>query len=160
MGFGSGTGELWYGVQTIANLIQSEMRIDYTFTNGTKRYLLYNNFRVGPVTKQYLLTISGIDAVTTDPFYINPTHLQWSLDQMNFTTRDRDNDHQPNGHNCAVHNNGHRGSGKWWYNFCSDIVINNQYNHMYSIRFNGKWHPLSFVEMKIRPKYCIIQLHQ
>ncbi|XP_065895649.1 fibrinogen C domain-containing protein 1-B-like [Dysidea avara] len=159
MGFGSLTGEFWYGLHAIhclTNLVQSELRIDYTFTNGTKGYLSYSNFRVGPASAQYPLTISGFDGVTTDPFYISPSHREWSLNQMNFTTRDRDNDHQGNGYNCAVHNYGSNGSGGWWYNYCSDIVLNNQHNHMYTIRLNGQWFPLPFVEMKIRPKKCII----
>jgi len=51
---------------------QWELRIDYTFPNGSKGYLSYSNFRVGPATKQYPLAISGFDGVnvTTDPFYM------------------------------------------------------------------------------------------
>ena len=62
MGFGSVTGEFWYGLQAIhclTNLVQSEMHIDFTFSNGTKGYLSYSNFRVGPATEQYPLIISS-----------------------------------------------------------------------------------------------------
>jgi len=84
MGFGSGTREFWYGVQAIHCLTNPEVRTDFTFSNGTKGYLSYSNFRVGPVTEQYPLAILGYDGVTPDPLYINPSHQQWSLDQMNF----------------------------------------------------------------------------
>ena len=40
-----------------------ELCIDYAFLNGSKGHLSYSNFRVGPVTEQYPLTISGLDDV-------------------------------------------------------------------------------------------------
>ena len=94
-GFGSLTGEFWFGLcgmHTMTNQGQWELRIDYILANGTKGYLPYSNFRVGPATKQYPLTISGFDRVTTDPFYTFTNHLSWSLNGGKFTTKDRDND--------------------------------------------------------------------
>ncbi|XP_065890323.1 fibrinogen-like protein 1 [Dysidea avara] len=155
-GFGSLTGEFWYGlraIQCLTNQGQWELRIDYTFTNGTKGYLSYSNFRVGPATKQYPLNISGFDRVTNDPFYTTTSNPSWSLNGWKFTTRDRDNDRWSN--NCAVQNNGGNGGG-WWYNHCSALYLNHQYNHKNKIHLNGKWHPLPFTEIKIRPKDCII----
>ncbi|XP_065893832.1 fibrinogen C domain-containing protein 1-like [Dysidea avara] len=70
-GFGSLTGEFWYGLSAIhclTNQGQWELHIDYTFTNGPKGYLSYSNCSVGPATEQYPLTISGFDGVTDDPF--------------------------------------------------------------------------------------------
>jgi len=149
-GFGSLTGEFWYGLRAIHCLTshgQWELRVDYTFTNGTKGYLSYSNFRVGPATGQYQLTISGFKGVTGDPI------AGWySLNKMKFTTRDRDND-LLSGKNCAVRHHGDN-TGGWWY--CSIIHPNHQYRNVYNIRFNHKWHPLVFIEIKIRPKNCII----
>ena len=156
-GFGSLTGEFWFGLRAIhclTNQGQWELRIDYTLTNGTKGYLSYSNFRVGPATEQYPLTISGFDGVTTEPFYITPTHIHWSLNQMKFTTRDRDNDRW--GAHCALDHVDK--SGGWWYNHCSRIRLNHQYNNKYTIYLNGQWYALSFAEMKIRPKSCMIKL--
>ena len=149
-GFGNLTGEFWYGLRAIRCLTDRrgpwELRIDYTFTNGTKGYLSYGYLRVGPDTEQYPLTISGFEGVTTDP--ITGTH---SLNQMKFTTRDRNNDQA--GHNCAVQ--GHGGNaGGWWYNDCSQIHPNHKYNHKQTIYLNGKWHRLVFIEIKIRGKDC------
>ena len=70
---------------------------------------------------------------------------------MKFTTKDRDNDEHKD--NCAVHSAGGNAGG-WWYRSCSSIYLNHQYKNHYSIVFNNKWHPLSFIEMKIKPYKC------
>ena len=147
-GFGSLTGEFWYGLRPLhclTNQGQWQLRIDFTFTNGTKSYLSYKRFSVGPANSQYQLSISGFTGITTDPFTTNP------INGMKFTTKDRDNDKYR--HNCAVIGNGINAGG-WWHNVCSHIQINHQYNHQYSIVLNGKWHPLPFIEMKIKPITC------
>ena len=83
----------------------------------------------------------------------DPSSGGHSLNGMNFTTRDRDND-QWKYYNCAVHNNGN--DGGWWYKVCSFIHPNNQYNHSLSAYLNGQWHSLPFIEIKIRPLNCNI----
>ena len=143
-GFGSLTGELWYGLHPLhclTNQGQWQLRIDFTFTNGTKSYLSYNSFSVGPANSQYQLGISGFTGVTTDPF--DDGH---PLNGMKFTTKDRDNDET--GGNCASSNGG------WWYKNCSWIRLNHLFKGKYSIRLNGKWHSLPFTEMKIKPITC------
>ena len=147
-GFGSLTGEFWYGLgplHCLTNQGQWQLRIDFTFTNGTKSYLSYKSFSVGPANSQYQLNISGFTRITTDPFATS------HLNGMKFTTKDRDND--KNGGNCAVNRDGNNAGG-WWHNSCSLIHINHQYKHQYSIRLNGKWYSLPFVEMKIKPITC------
>ena len=70
-GFGSLTGEFWYGLRPLnclTNQGQWQLRIDFTFTNGTKSYLSYNKFSVGPANSQYQLNILGFTGITTDPF--------------------------------------------------------------------------------------------
>ena len=148
-GFGSLTGEFWYGLRPLhclTNQGQWQLRIDFTFTNGTKSYLSYKSFSVGPANSQYQLSISGFTGITTDPF--NAGH---PLNGMKFTTKDRDND--KHGDNCAVNLNGNNVGG-WWYRACSYILINHQYKHQWTIFLNGKWHPLPFIEMKIKPITC------
>ena len=147
-GFGSLTAEFWYGLRPLhclTNQRQWQLRIDFTFTNGTKSYLSYNKFSVGPANSQYQLSISGFTGITTDPFSTYP------LDGMKFTTKDRDNDR--GGGNCAISGDG-RNAGGWWYNHCSHIHVNHQYKSLYSIVLSGKWYPLPFIEMKIKPTTC------
>ena len=148
-GFGNLTGELWYGLHPLhclTNQGQWKLRIDFTFTNGTKSYLSYNKFAVGPANTQYQLSISGFTGITTDPFTST-----YNIHGMKFTTKDRDNDLWDK--NCAVHNNGGNAGG-WWYNQCSHVFLNHQYKHSKSILLNKNWHPLSFIEMKIKPYKC------
>ena len=148
-GFGSLTGEFWYGLRPLhclTNQGQWQLRIDFTFTNGTKSYLSYKNFSVGPASSQYQLSISGFTGITTDPFTRHP------LNGMKFTTKDRDNDRYSSG-NCAVVVDGGNAGG-WWHKDCSYIYINHQYKHQSSILLSGKWHSLPFIEMKIKPINC------
>ena len=105
-GFGSLTGEFWYGLcplHCLTNQGQWQLRIDFTFTNGTKSYLSYTNFSVGSANSQYQLSISGFTGITTDLFTEHP------LNGMKFTTKDRDNDKC--GGNCAISRD-----GGWWHN--------------------------------------------
>ena len=158
MGFGSLTGEFWFGLNALHCLTsqgQWELRIDLKLTNGTIIYLPYNNFAVGPATEQYPLTVSGFSGYTSDPFksHLTPTSDYYALNTMKFTTRDRDNDHSPN-HNCAIPTQQHGRSGGWWYNWCTFIAPNSQHSHKYGLHLNSKWHSLSFIEIKIRPKNC------
>ena len=151
VGFGSLTGEFWYSLQPLhclTNQGQWEMRIDFTLTNGTKSYLSYSSFRVGPASSNYQLSISGYKGIaSSDPFSTS------SLNNMPFTTKDRDNDRWFN--NCAVSSAGGNVGG-WWYSVCSHILLNNQYKKIHVINFSGSWYALSFTEMKIRPLNCKI----
>ena len=158
MGFGSLTGEFWFGLNALHCLTsqeQWELRIDLKLTNETIIYLPYNKFAVGPATEQYPLTISGFSGYTTDPFYshLTSTTSRWVLNTMKFTTRDQDNDLCVGNCNCAIA--GYEGlSGGWWYNRCADINLNSQYKYKYELYLNGQWRSLSFIEIKIRPKNC------
>ena len=153
MGFGSLTGEFWFGLNALHCLTsqgQWELRVDLKLTNGTIIYLPYNKFAVGPATEQYPLTISGFTGYTTDPFNSHraPTNDVVALNTMKFTTRDQDNDRCSC--NCVIGNN----RGGWWYNNCAHIRPNSQYNYKYKIVLNGQWHSPPFIEIKIRPKNC------
>ena len=151
-GFGDLNSEFWYGLRSLHCLTSKgtwELRIDFTFTNGTKSYLHYNKFKVGPPTDNYTLSISGITGITpTDPFATFP------LNGQQFTTYDRDNDVWSDG-NCAVKGHGSKAPGGWWYNKCFHINLN--YNHggphgfMYLTKY---WYSIPFIEMKIHPTNC------
>ena len=149
-GFGSLTGEFWYGLRPLhclTNHGQWQLRIDFTFTNGTKSYLSYKSFSVGPANSQYQLSISGFTGITTDPITGS-----YSLNGRKFTTKDRDNDWYSGG-NCAVTRDGNNAGG-WWHRSCSFIHINHQYKSQYSVHLNRKWYPLPFIEMKLKPITC------
>ena len=147
-GFGNLTDEFWYGLQPLhclTNQGQWEMHIDFTLTDGTKSYLSYSSFKIGP-SSNYQLSISGFNGITSnDPFSSHP------INGMPFTTKDRDNDNWSI--NCAAYT-ADGNTGGWWYNSCLDILLNHQYNKTYGIRINRLWKATSFTEMKIRPLNC------
>ena len=150
MGFGSLTGELWYGLHALRCLTQHgewELRIDFTFTNGTKSFMHYNHFSVGPATDKYRLSISGFTGITpTDPF------TSWNINNVQFATRDR-----VDINNCAV--NGHRSTapGGWWHRNCFYINLNYNYGGPLGfIELAGTWYSPQYIEMKIRPVNCKI----
>ena len=150
-GFGSLTGEFWYGLRPLHCLTsqgQWKLCMDFKFTNGTTSYLSYDNFAVGPASKQYQLSISGFTGITTtDSFAKHP------LNGMKFTTKDRDND-KGAVRNCALNGKHDNNAGGWWYNDCSYIHPNHQYKNVHSIHLDRKWHFLPFIEMKIKPSAC------
>ena len=149
-GFGSLTGELWYCLRPLhclTNQGQWRLHIDFTFTNGTKSYMSYNSFSVGPANSQYQLSISGFTGITNeDPF------KTYNINGMKFTTKDRDNDRA--GGNCAIISGWGKDAGGWWYNNCARIQPNNQYKNRYGTYISGSWHSFQFIEMKIKPIKC------
>ena len=150
-GFGSLTGEFWYGLRPLhclTNQGQWELRIDITYSNGTKSYLSYSNFSIGPTSSNYKLSISGFNGITPiDMFSLHP------LNGMPFSTRDRENDVHDRVH-CAVNYAGN--AGGWWYAACSYILLNHEYKNRHGMYIDRSWKALSFTEMKIRPINCKI----
>ena len=148
-GFGNLHSEFWYGLKSLNCLTSKgmwELHVDFTFSNGTKSYIHYNHFEVGPATNNYRLNVTGFTGNTpTDPFATLNNNGQ------QFSTHDRDNDMHPL--NYAI--NGHDDSGGgWWHGSCNHIDLNYSYKHSGKYGFiciASKWYDLKFVEMKIRP---------
>ena len=152
-GFGDLNGEFWYGLKNMNCLTQIgqwELRVDFEFKNKTRSYLHYNVFKVGSVTYEYPLTISGFTGITpTDPLSVH--------NGMKFSTYDNDNDKHPQ--NCAAYVENVKDNGGWWYKQCWNINLNYQYNsahygsmYLASTYYNPRW-----IEMKIRPLNCTPQ---
>jgi len=144
-GFGDLSGEFWYGLRSIHCLTKDkrwELRVDFTFSNGTKSHLSYDYFRVESELSQYRLNVQKFKSIGLT----NPLD---SANGKSFTSRDYDNDLH-SGINCADK------LGGWWHNSCGHLRLNGQYNYAYTMYLNGNWHALQFVEMKIRPVNCYI----
>ena len=65
-GFGDFNREFWYGLEEIHCLTQRgqwEMRADYQFSNGTRSYLHYKQFRIESATVKYQLIVDGYTGV-------------------------------------------------------------------------------------------------
>ena len=145
-GFGDLNGEFWIGLRSMHCLTSQgnwELRIDYQLQNGTKSYLHYNKFAIGSAEDQYPLNISGFDSIgLTDPF--DNGH---SLNEMKFSSRDRDNDLSYG--DCGT------SLGGWWHRKCGQIYLNRPYTYMY-MYINGEYIKPTIAEMKIRPQNCNI----
>ena len=149
MGFGSLTGEFWYGLRALHCLTGQggwEMRMDIKLANGTNIFLQYKQFKVASAKDKYKLTVGGFQGTTTDPMIYH--------NGMNFTTKDNDNDKWSR--NCAIDDYGSTPTGGWFYKYCHHTQPNILYNHKHGIFLNNKWHPLPFIEIKIRPHNCNI----
>ena len=138
-GFGDLKGEFWYGLKGLSCLTQSgnwEMRLDYQKTDETWSYLHYNEFKVGSVSENYPLTITGFTLKTSD--------LMKSFNSMKFSTPDAD--HDKYSYHCAASYS----SGWWYYYHCSSELNINRNPPYISGNVN-----ILFTEMKIRPKDCL-----
>ena len=139
-GFGSLTGEFWWGLENIHLLTSSaphELRIDMVTRKGKRIAATYSSFRVDSEKKKYKLHISGFKGYgATDQLTFH--------NGMYFSTVDRDNDKYDG--NCAQAE-----EGGWWYKWCAASNLNGKYRWF---RLYWKYHGyrLKFVEMKIRPR--------
>ena len=142
---------MWYGLHALHCLTQKgkwELQIDFTFSNGTKLFLHYNHFKMGPATDNYRLSISGFIGITpTDPF------LTHSLNSQQFSTYDKDND-QSNS-NCALNGHGKQ-SGGWWHKSCNHINLNYKPKGAKFIYLGSKWYDPKFIKMKLCLLKCQI----
>ena len=124
-----------------------ELRIDYHLKNGTKSYLHYNRFAIGPAKDQYPLNISGFDSIgLTDPFNNSIWHVQ---NGRKFTSRNRDND-------VFWYTNCAHPYGGFWHSDCGGLHINDNPNKSSILYLNGQWQDTTLIEMKVRPKNCDI----
>ena len=136
-GFGSLTGEFWWGLEKIHLMTSSgahELRIDMVRRNGKRIAATYSSFRVDNEKKKYKLHISGFKG------YGASDRLAYH-NGMYFSTFDRDNDKYV--YNCA-----RSCKGAWWYNACHTSNLNGKYKTG-QMNWEGS---LKFVEMKIRPR--------
>ena len=152
-GFGDLDSEFWYGLRNIHCLTTREsveLRIDLQDEQGNKVTWVYQQFSVDGPDQKYRLHIG--QGTGTPPGSFDAMAGSHSLNNMNFTTFDRDNDQ--NGRNCAVDR-----SGAWWYKSCTWSNLNGQHDASKSWksvmwRTNNQNIYYPSVEMKVRPKTC------
>ena len=125
------------------------MRLDITFTNGTSIVWTYGLFKVdGPGTNYSLHVGQAVGSPGTHADAIT-RHKRPEPVGTPFTAKDRDNDGR-SGTNCATNL-----GGWWWYNCGYDLLTRPHTSGNGMTWHNSRSHiPVSFVEMKIRPKSC------
>ena len=152
-GFGDLHSEFWYGLRNIHCLTTREdveLRIDMKDEQGNKVTWVYQQFSVDGPDQKYRLHI-GQGTGTPGPFdAMIGTH---SLNNMNFSTFDRDNDATGRYHCAASY------KGGWWYRNCHHSNLNGLHTSntvtQRIVWYNGSsWIYYPSVEMKVRPKTC------
>ncbi|XP_028415478.1 ryncolin-1-like [Dendronephthya gigantea] len=110
--------------------------------NGAERYAKYGTFSVADESDKYRLNIGSYSGNEVDSLAYH--------NQMQFTTKDSDND--ADGNNCAT-----RYKGAWWYKHCYRSNLNGLYLGAGQTGSSGIiWGSLHYIpeketEMKIRP---------
>ena len=147
-GFGQLTAEFWLGNDKIHRLTASRpssLRVELEDWNGVKAYAKYGTFNIGDEQAKYRLEVGSYSGTAGDSLAGG-----YSLNNMAFTTKDRDNDRSSS--NCAV-----SWTGAWWYRNCHDSNLNGQYLGEKIDSRGLKWFAfrislsLKFTEMKLRP---------
>ncbi|XP_028409467.1 microfibril-associated glycoprotein 4-like [Dendronephthya gigantea] len=146
-GFGDLNDEFWLGLDKIHRLTksgQNVLRVDLMDFNGAKAYAKYAEFSVADESDKYRLNTGGYSGNAGDSLaYQN---------QMQFTTKDSDNDAWKS--NCASYY-----EGAWWYKACHASNLNGKYLSSGQVSTQGitwynwknSYYTLKKTEMKIRP---------
>ena len=148
-GFGQLTAEFWLGNDKIHRLTASRpssLRVELEDWNGVRVYAKYGKFNIGDEQALYRLEVGSYSGTAGDSLVASH-----NLNNMAFTTKDRDNDRDSFG-NCAV-----TYAGAWWYNNCQNCNLNGKYlgkkhnlQGIYWYQFRRSL-SLKFAEMKVRP---------
>ncbi|XP_078357593.1 ficolin-2-like isoform X1 [Oculina patagonica] len=150
-GFGNLNGEFWLGNDNLHRLTASAnmvLRFDMEDYEGDRRYAEYVTFSVADESDNYRVTIDGYQGTAGDSLL----SLSKPISNMQFTTKDRDNDVNGNG-NCAFHF-----KGGWWYNGCHNVNPNGLYQGggygegITWTSFRGQEYSLKNMEIKVRPQ--------
>ncbi|XP_053404923.1 fibrinogen-like protein 1 [Mercenaria mercenaria] len=155
-GFGNLTGEFWLGNKYLNlltdNYEQHQLRIELEDHDGNRAYAKYSSFKVGSKRINYTLEVSGYTGSAGDS--LANSNLYGPHDQMEFTTRDADNDKYEGG-NCASD-----WDGGWWFNNCFDSNLNGLYQGQSKCEtewkcivwntWKGAHRSMKFTEMKFR----------
>ena len=148
--FGSRTGSFWEGLNMIRILTENGavLRIELKDLNGKRWYAKYRMFKVGAADDYYRLEVSGYTGNAGDSMTYH--------NSMRFSTKDSDSDSWS--YNCAVQYN-----GGWWYKHCMEASLNAKFQAGpvgqigdASWLKNLGYGNLSFTEMKVRSKKCLL----
>ena len=150
-GFGQLTAEFWLGNDKIHRLTAarpSSLRVELEDWNGNRKYAKYGKFKIGDEQANYRLELGSYSGTAGDSLL---TGSHDDLNNMAFSTKDRDND--VCGCNCAVD-----WTGAWWYRSCHNCNLNGKYlgntngDHKGIIwYYDFRSISLKFTEMKLRP---------
>lgn len=101
--------------------------------DGSLASATYWSFSIGSEESKYRLTVSGYDGVSGgDVLDKDAGNTKWVANGQPFSTWDRDYD-QCASCNCAI-----TMGGGWWYNGCTNSVLNRD--------INGEWMAINAIQ--------------
>lgn len=108
------------------------------------RQFLFSNFKIGPGSDKYRLTVSGYSGNA------ERNSLYWHNNRQ-FTTKDAD-------HDSAVYNCAYALEGGWWYETCADSNLNGNFKKsdvkgIWWRADGGSPDDLRYTEMKFRRRF-------
>ena len=148
-GFGDLNTEFWYGLKNIHCLTQRddvELMIELKQNDGTGITWTYQIFTVDGPETNYNLHIGGAEKIEGTGNDNMAYH-----NNRPFSTIDRDNDEWSS--NCAASED-HGNGGGWWFGACIHSALTRPHTGSNKIYWRGTYFP--HVEMKIRPKNCLV----
>ena len=120
-GFGDVARNMWIGLENMHSLAgldsTTTLRIElkHRLKGDELFFAKYGSFKISDETDGYRIGVSGYSGTAGDAFNIKNAQQN---NGMQFSTKDRDNDHA-NDDNCAqTYNSG------WWYNACHNCQLN------------------------------------
>ena len=139
-GFGNVSSDFWLGndnIHLLSHPTPVKIRFELEASGGQQGYAEYENFTISGSSDNYRINLSGYSGNLGNYFF--DSHPQWTENNMQFSTPDKDNDAYPGGQ-CAY-------DSGWWYNHCGLIKLNHP-SHPYW----NNWYQSSVIrsEMKIR----------
>ncbi|XP_063425083.1 protein scabrous-like [Mytilus trossulus] len=139
-GFGPADSEFWLGNDLIHMLTTSNstLKVDMIDQNNQHWTVTYDQFFIASERENYKISVSGFHGNNTDSLgYIN---------EMGFSTYDRDNDGSSS--HCAMFY-----TAGWWYKHCHYGNLNGRYRlgMVWYNFYEGKWIQLKYASMKIKP---------
>ncbi|XP_022085251.1 ficolin-3-like [Acanthaster planci] len=131
-GFGSLSGEFWFGNENLRSLTRAgtwQLRVDLQDWDNERVYAEYGAFRVSG--DNYQLTVGSYNDNSTAGDAMTSMH-----NGKLFSTKDKDNDMHPAG-SCAEEDH-----GAWWYNWCYQANLNGKFYGRRVIELNSiRWTP-------------------
>lgn len=117
-GFGNVSSDFWLGndnIHLLSHPTPVKIRFELEASGGQQGYAEYENFTISGSSDNYRINLSGYSGNLGNYYFYN-SHPEWTQNNMQFSTPDKDNDANPGGQ-CA-------GNSGWWYNHCGWINLN------------------------------------
>ena len=162
-GFGDTSQDYWLGneyLHYLTNIRAYKQRFDLEDWDGNTAYAEYSSFVVNSEADNYRLLLGDYSGNASNDQADDRRNGFLYHNNMQFSTKDRDNDRKSGGSCVNV-----RGFGGFWYNYCSRITPTNRRcgnadcsdwgERIRWIAWRGTWYSLKNIQMMFRPVWMV-----